>query len=268
MTLQEGFSPFSGQMDYLARFREQHAQSTLSIFDTSAPSTIQVTADRADPAATNNYQPNHGAFDSHVPSAVATTIPVHPYPTPQPSIHRTSINYQITPNTPAGTPDDPALEQTNAQQKAAAAKFFDKPRQASISRSSPSSSSSTPDAMIGLPLNATVDSKSPNPYGRPLPHHGLLNGSTNLNGDQGVNGPDAASNVTVDPVDSISQTLGEFLFTPKTVIEGIPPSPTAQSMASKKQRTRTDTGGSDIPLNKTLIPMESDGLTDAVRESL
>ncbi|KAK1921689.1 hypothetical protein DB88DRAFT_443137, partial [Papiliotrema laurentii] len=142
------------------------------------------------------------------------------------------------------------------------------PRQASISRSSPSSSSSTPDAMIGLPLNATVDSKSPNPYGRPLPHHGLLNGSTNLNGDQGVNGPDAASNVTVDPVDSISQTLGEFLFTPKTVIEGIPPSPTAQSMASKKQRTRTDTGGSDIPLNKTLIPMESDGLTDAVRESL
>ena len=117
------------------------------------------------------------------------------------------------------------------------------------------------------PLATTVDPETSKAYGRPLPTPGHMNGP--LLGSQ----YDHIAHVShIDPIDGITESLGEFLFSPT---ESKKPLQDTPEFAPRKRRgiessTSSTVGGVGGGRSRpqSLIKVESDGLTDSVRDLL
>jgi hypothetical protein len=143
------------------------------------------------------------------------------------------------------------------------ARLYRTPRQSSVTKSSPSDPS-TPDSLTGPPLNSTVDPNTPNTSGRPLPSPAMMYGMQTVTSAQQLHISQ------IDPIDGITESLGEFLFNPKGN-PGDGADSGGQGLcgpADETKKKRRGTGDTVRPRSKSVIKIESDGLTDSMRESL
>ena len=297
MTLAEQFQPFSNPngYEYLQGYDStgQVLVSDLELVHGTPPPSVGVSSGPTNgippphrlPNDVEPAGPNHAAMPPfgaigplHTPAPAPPQGVFPSGPTaPPPSKHAPYFHTPLLHSTPTPTPAPVAQDQTIAQQKANAAKYFKAPRQTSIARSTPSASSppSTPDSHVGPPLSSTVDPKSPNPYGRPLPNPGMWYGAQNAGA---VRNKSMLMTSHIDPIDGITESLGEFLFNPTgegSSGAGSPacgtPGGTDEGVKKKRKGTITSVlegGGSAKTKSKGLIRIESDGLTDSARELL
>ena len=294
MTLADQFQPFSNPegYNYLQGYdaNGQVLVSDVAVLHHTPPPAAgpsgPVTAVPA-PNGTSNFGgergPDHSAIPPPGPAGVFTPAPAQssnaftaastmPNTNQQPYFYTPILH---TTPTPASAPV--AQDQTNAQQKANAAKYFKPPRQTSLPRSTPpaTTASPTPDTHLSPPLSSTVDPKSPNPYGRPLPNPGMWYGAQNASV---LANKQMLTTSHIDAIDGITESLGEFLFNPigegssgaGSSAGGTPGGP---DEGVKKKRRGTIPGvsegaGAAKAKSKGLIRVESDGLTDSARELL
>lgn len=262
MSLAQNFFPFgeNTQVDYYTQFDEvrrqiksqvQSAANTPPRTGTQLEGTapLQQSFDNASfPAHTSRPPPlyEEGLFDftSGLLSQTAETTP-------------RSTHHQFTHNTPtdrSGTPTSSSDPHSRIRQI---------PRQGSTPKSTASNISSPDSAIVGPPLNSTVDPNSPNPFGRPLPSHAMMYGQQSITAAQKIH----VSHI--DPVEGITESLGEFLFTPdQGQKEQVNSSTGPNSAGEISKRRRAGTGDTVRPRSKSLIKVESDGMTDAAREVL
>jgi len=298
MTLAEQFQPFSNPdgYDYLQGY-DSTGQVLVSdlelVHGTPPPPALGSSGPTTNGAPPPHHQPNGVGASGPERAAMPPPSVTGPFTTPAqvhaqstfpsgPTVPLPNKNapYVYTPllhSTPTPASAPVAQDQTNAQQKANAAKYFRASRQTSIARSTPSVSSppSTPDSHVGPPLSSTVDPKSPNPYGRPLPNPGMWYGAQNAGA---VQNKTMFTTSHIDPIDGITESLGEFLFNPigegssgaGSSACGTPGGPD-EGVKKKRKGTTTNVlegGGSAKTKSKGLIRIESDGLTDSARELL
>lgn len=132
-------------------------------------------------------------------------------------------------------------------------------RQASLASSgSIRSVRGTPDINEAPPPNMMVDPSEPYMYDVPPPKHSAL-----------FTAFDQIPRAAIDPIDGLTERLGEFLFAPVT-----PPASGSDSGGKKEsapKRRKQSVGGEkrEIPGMSLIQPRaETDGLTDAAREHL
>ena len=264
MTISDGFSPYGGSNQSVAAVAYGVPVSTHSVLDPNGDS------DRA--------QYNAGPSTNPIPEAYhPADHPTHlqhrfdnTHTPPYPSVHSTPIMNRMPgpaygPPQPPAKPSQPSpAELTNAQQKASAAQFFKSARQGSVPRSSSSVTSTPESSHIGPPLHQTVKPGTAAQYGGPLPKPGMMNG---------LPVPSVMTTAsTIDPVDGLTERLGEFLFNPVAVEASGSGAKTSQRTDEGTKKKRRGLSERSSPMKSSnggdLIRVESDGLTDSVRETL
>jgi len=120
-----------------------------------------------------------------------------------------------------------------------------------------SGDANTPDdstkGIMSPPLGSTVSPRERSNYSQPLPSACLIN-------------PSVAQVSHIDPIDGITESLGEFLISPSNTAQKQSETTefSTNSVAGTKKRKGASTGGRA----KDLIKVESDGMTDSARDLL
>lgn len=271
MNLADPFFPFgkAPQIDYYTQFDEvrqqikSQAQSAMNTPPNGATGTLpstsmtnqpQVDETSSFPAYTSRPAPlyEEGLFDFSAGlngqgSSTFTSTPR--------AVYSQFAHFNTPTSDQSGTPSNPADPKLRS---------YRNPRETSLPKSSPSSASTPDSAIIGPPLNSTVDPKTPNQFGRPLPSHAMLYGQQSITSARQIH----VSHI--DPIDGITESLGEFLFSPANQGQEGQASEGATLCAGDDpaKRKRRGTGDTVRPRSKSLIKVESDGMTDSAREVL
>lgn len=255
MTLSDGYSPFG------ASSQTGHS----SVIEHGAPVIIHSVLD---PNGDQRRSTQFGVEPQQsIPQAgYLTQMPLDigvsaglPYPSTGTAPHVSQVPAPTFTSPPPPSTNASTTEMTNAQQKASAAQFFRAARQSSQPHTL--SAASTPESHVGPPLHQTVDPAVTAQYERPLPKPGMMYGI-----------PRARVMVTnkIDPVDGLTERLGEFLFNPLS--EGSPPGTGASQRdddgAKKKRRGVNENTSPTKAVNNGLMRVESDGLTESARTTL